>query len=111
MIRWIAALLSCAALAGIGLPSTTASADEVQQDEGTEKVVSIDEIPAPARRSLLREAAGAPIQRVEQETAHGQTVYEGVVKKGNEMVGITVDGNGKVVGAHIEKDEGSEHGD
>jgi uncharacterized membrane protein YkoI len=101
MHRWIAVLFSCAALAGAStLPSSSA-----QADEGQEKVVSLDQIPAAARTGLLREAAGAPIQKVEQETENGRTVYEGHVTKGNDVVGVVVDAEGKLVGTHSEKDE------
>jgi uncharacterized membrane protein YkoI len=80
--------------------NTTANADE-----GHEKVVSLDQIPAAARSGLLREAAGAPIQKVEQETEQGKPVYEGLVQKGNEKVGIVVDADGKLVGKHSETNE------
>jgi uncharacterized membrane protein YkoI len=75
-------------------------------DEGKEKVVTLDQIPAAARSGLLREAGGAPIQKVEEEqTDKGKTVYEGHVKKGNDVIGIVVDANGKLVGTHSESGE------
>jgi hypothetical protein len=101
MHRSTAVLLSCLALAGVA----TTSSERASADEGTEKVVSLDKIPAPAREGLLREAGGAPIQMVEQETNHGKTVYEGHVKKGNDVVGIVVDADGKLVGKHSEAGE------
>jgi uncharacterized membrane protein YkoI len=104
MIRWTAVLFSCVALTGAAASSTTASADE-----GKEKVVSLDQIPAAARSGLLREAAGAPIQKVEQETEQGKTVYEGIVQQGNDSIGIVVDADGKFVGKHSEKAEEGEH--
>jgi uncharacterized membrane protein YkoI len=101
----LAVLFSCAALAGAStLPSSSA-----QADEGKEKVVSLDQIPAAARTGLLREAGGAPIQKVEQEIENGKTVYEGHVKKGNDVVGIVVDADGKLVGTHSETNEKGEH--
>ena len=105
MHRWMAVLFSCAALAG----ATTLPSSSARADEGKEKVVSLDQIPASARTGLLREAAGAPIQKVEQETENGKTVYEGQVKKGNDVVGIVVDADGKLVGTHSETDGKGEH--
>jgi hypothetical protein len=101
MHRSTAVLLSCLAFAGV----SSTSSQSASADEGTEKVVSLDQIPAPARQGLLREAGGAPIQMVEQETNHGKTVYEGHVKKGNDVVGIVVDADGKLVGKHSEAGE------
>src|SRR3954469_16659688 len=92
------AVLFAVMTAGATMPSV-AQADE------DEKVVSLDQIPAPARQSLIREAKGAPIQRVEVEKAKGKTVYEGVIKQGDDMIGITVDAQGNVLGRHSEKNE------
>lgn len=96
--KWIAGLVVAMGL-GMAVP-TVVRADE------DERVVSIDDIPAPARTALLREAKGAPIRRVEVETEHGKTVYEGVILQGNDEVGITVDAKGNVLGRHLEKKEG-----
>jgi uncharacterized membrane protein YkoI len=107
MRKSMAVLFSCVAWTG----AMTLAPSNAGADEGKEKVVSLDQIPAAARTGLLREAAGAPIQKVEQETERGKTVYEGHVKKGNDVIGIVVDADGKLVGKHPEKDEKGEHGD
>ena len=93
---WLAAemIIPCAATA------TTTWAKEKE-----EKTAKLSEIPAPARDGLLREAKGAPILRVEVEKEHGRTVYEGVVKQGDQEIGIVVDAKGALVGRHTEKDE------
>lgn len=77
----------------------------IAQGDEDEKVVSIDQIPAPARASLVREAKGDAIVRVEVENHKGGAVYEGVVKHGDDMIGITVNADGKVLGRHSEKHE------
>jgi len=92
------AILLAAITVGATVPSI-AQADE------KEKIVSLDQIPAPARQSLLREAKGAAIQRVEVESEKGKTVYEGVIKQGDDMIGIVVDAQGTVLGRHSEKNE------
>jgi uncharacterized membrane protein YkoI len=91
-------LLAATMSLGAAVPSV-AHADE------KEKVVSIDQIPAPARAALIREAKGAPIRRVEVETEKGKTVYEGVIQQGDDLIGITVDAQGNVLGRHSEKGE------
>jgi uncharacterized membrane protein YkoI len=94
-----------AAVLGLG----TVAPSMAQADEKDEKVVSIDQIPRPAKDALMREAKGAPIERVEKESKDGKTVYEGVVKQGDKDVGIVVDAQGKVLGHHDEKKEKDEH--
>jgi hypothetical protein len=73
--------------------------------EHDETTVKLSDIPAAARDSLTREAKGSQIVRVEQEKQHGQMVYEGVIKRGNEETGIVVDASGKLLGRHSEKGE------
>jgi len=98
-------------IAALVTPSVSAATHAFANDnehQKEEKVVKLADIPAPARQALTREAKGAPIQRVEQENQHGQTVYEGVIKQGKEQVGITVDAEGKVLGRHSETGEHSQ---
>jgi uncharacterized membrane protein YkoI len=95
---WIATF---ATVIGLG----AAVSQGARADEKQEKIVSIDQIPAPARTALLSEAKGEPIRRVEIEMENGRSVYEGVVQKGSEEMGITVDAQGRVLGHHSEKKE------
>jgi hypothetical protein len=88
--------------------SLATAASSVAQAHGKEHQVSIDQIPPAAKSSLQREANGAEIRRVEVETKDQKTVYEGVVMQGNAEVGIMVDGDGRVLGRHPEKDETGE---
>lgn len=98
-------LLLIAALVAPAVPlAGTASAEE-----GKEKVVKLDDIPAPARQTLVKMAKGAPILRVEVEHEKGKTVYEGVIKEGKDEVGIVVDAKGNYIGKHSEKNEKEEH--
>ena len=77
-------------------------------DEGKEKVVKISDIPAPARETILREANGAPVLKVEVEKEKGRTVYEGVIRQGKDEIGIVVDAKGALIGKHSEKGEKGE---
>lgn len=95
-------LLLIAAMAAPTIPGV-ASANEEH-----EKTVKLEDIPAPARDRLLKEAKGAPFLRVEEEQKHGKTVYEGVIKQGKEEVGIVVDAKGAYMGKHSEKNEKGE---
>jgi hypothetical protein len=96
---WLLAL----ALAGVTVSavSVTASADE--KTEKHEKEVKLDQIPKPARDTILREAAGAPIMKVQEETEKNQTLYEAKVKKGDEVLDVKVDAKGALIDKHTEK--------
>jgi uncharacterized membrane protein YkoI len=95
-------------LTALVLPITS-SASTAWAHEKEEKIAKLSEIPAPARDALTREAKGAAILRVEVEKEHGRTLYEGVVKQGDEEIGIVVDAKGAVVSRHSEKNEKGEH--
>jgi uncharacterized membrane protein YkoI len=95
------ALATTAALA----MAPTAHADEKDEKEN-ETPVTMDTVPAPARATLQREAAGGQIVNVVKETDNGQTVYEAHVRQGSEVVGIEVDPNGKLLKKESETNEG-----
>lgn len=97
---WI--LAAALAVGTVPLAIPTVHADEKNEHE---KVIKLDDVPKPARDALVREAAGAPIVRVEQENEHGKVLYEAVVKKGDDLLGITVDPSGKLIDKHSEKHE------
>ncbi len=102
MKRWMwlfTAALTASAAAPI---AATAQADEKDEKETP---TSLDKIPAPARDGMLREAAGAPILGVVQETREGKAIYEAHVRKGNDIVGIEVDPSGKLLRIEPEKTE------
>lgn len=84
--------------------TVTASADEKHESN-----VTLDSIPAAARQTILKEAHGAPVLNVEIEKKNGKTLYEAHVKQGADVIGITVDADGKLVSKHSEKDEDEEH--
>jgi uncharacterized membrane protein YkoI len=93
--------LTTALVTGAALPAVAFAGDK-------ETVVSIDEIPAAARTGLIREAKGASILRVEVEKVKGKTGYEGVIKQGDDEMGIVVDAQGNLLGRHREKNEEGE---
>lgn len=94
-------LIAALAMPAVSLAGTAAA-------EEKEKVVKLDDIPAPAREKILKEAKGAPILRVEEEHQKSRTVYEGVIKQGKEEIGIVVDAKGNLIGKHSEKNEKGE---
>jgi uncharacterized membrane protein YkoI len=86
---------------GVG---ATAAATAQAHDEENEQVTTLDKIPTAARDRLVKEAAGAPITKVEQETSGGKTVYEAHVKTKAGEIAVTVDANGKLISKGREKE-------
>jgi uncharacterized membrane protein YkoI len=101
--RW--SWLLSLALVGAIAPINSAWADNEENEPESETKVSMGQIPAPARDAILKAAAGAPIVDVVQEMEQGKTVYEAHVRKGGQVVGITVDANGTLLGTHSETGE------
>ena len=92
-------------LLGAALTATLPVATTAVAGEGHEKSVKLEDIPAPARQTILKEAKGAPVLKVEEEQKHGKTLYEASVQQGKDEVGIVVDAKGKLIGKHSEKAE------
>ena len=93
-------LLLVAAMSTSTLCSFVALADGKHESH-----VTLESIPAPARQAILKEAHGAPVLNVEIEKKDGRTLYEAHVKQGNDVIGIVVDAEGKLIGKHSEKEE------
>jgi hypothetical protein len=89
-LAWVT-LFAAIAIGGAAVPSV-ARGDQM----------TIDQVPAKARATLVREAHGYPIRRVELDTQSGKTVYEGVIQQGDKEVAIAVDAQGNVRGRHSE---------
>jgi uncharacterized membrane protein YkoI len=69
-----------------------------------EKEVSIKEIPAAVKATILAEAEGGTIEEIELETEDGKTAYEADVIINGEEVEIQVAPDGTLLGKEIEDD-------
>ncbi|HEX8795817.1 MAG TPA: PepSY domain-containing protein [Polyangiaceae bacterium] len=105
MKRWMWLVAAALATAGTVATATTVQADEKNEGNENETPVSLDKIPKAAADALTREAGGARILDVVQETENGQTVYEAHVQSGNQVLGIEVDATGKVLKRENESNE------
>ena len=96
--RWILTTFATAALVVGGCKSMNMSKDkENEEAEGKEVKMSINDIPAAARDSLMRESNNATITTVDKEERHGKTVYEADAMMNGTNWEIVVDGDGKVI--------------
>lgn len=73
-----------------------------------EKEVTIDQVPAAVKATLLAEAKGATIQEIEMETKDGKTVYEAEVIIDGWEVDIVVASDGTLLGKETEDDDGDD---
>jgi hypothetical protein len=97
MARWRWLLSAALAASAISSIATAQSEDELT-DEGP---VPIEEIPAPARDAILREAGGGTLMEVHEETwQNGKPVYEGHIRQGTRTVTIWVDAEGNILHVH-----------
>jgi uncharacterized membrane protein YkoI len=85
--------------------SIAQSAEHYQIADKDKEKVSLDKIPAPARDTILREAAGAKLENVEIAKWNDTTVYEAHIRKGDSHTGIVVDAKGNLIEKHDEKNE------
>lgn len=99
--RW--ALVALLAL-GAGCAHNMNKHDE-EGEEANEVKMSFDQVPAPVRATLTREADGATIKTVDKEEQHGKTIYETDVMSGGKNWEIKVDENGKLVSKRIDNEE------
>jgi hypothetical protein len=96
----------------LGLSAGCASQQQQQQknaakeeeNEKNEVKMSINDVPADVRASLMKEANGAAIKTVDKEERNGQTVYEADAMVNGKNWEIVVDGNGKVVSKKLDNE-------
>ena len=69
--------------------------------EEADKKLTLDQLPAAVKDAVLKQANGAKISEIEEETKHGKTVYEVHVGETE----YTLDATGKVLRAKIDKDD------
>lgn len=70
--------------------------------------VTLEELPAAVRATLLKEAGGAAITEIERETEDGQTVYEAEFEVNGEEVEVKIAPDGTLLGREIEDKEEDE---
>lgn len=85
--------------------------DEDEDKDGDEQAVSIDQVPAAVKATILAEAKDAPIKKIEQETKNGQTAYEAEWIANGQEIEIKVGSDGKVLKRETEAAGDDEQGD
>jgi hypothetical protein len=98
---------SAAALLGLA----ACASDEHHEGEGKEIPVTMDQLPAPVKTTIVREAEGGTIGDVDQETKHDKLVYEADATIGGAPYEIKVSDDGTLLSKKLDDDEHEKGGD
>jgi len=79
--------------------------DKDDDEDEDEEQVSIDQVPAAVKATILEEAQGGTIEEIERETEDGKTVYEAEVIINGEEVEIEVAADGTLLSKKVEDDD------
>jgi uncharacterized membrane protein YkoI len=96
-----ALLLTLIAVGAIGMVTLVAGAND-------EEDVTLDQVPAAVKATILRESAGGRITEIERETKNGKTVYEAEFLLNGQEIEIKIAPDGTVIGREIEGAEDDE---
>jgi hypothetical protein len=73
--------------------------------EEDEKKVTIDQVPAAVKTTILAQANGAPITEIEEETKHGKTIYEAEFTANGVTTEVKVAADGTLLKTKVEKED------
>ena len=101
--KWIVA-------AAFAVPMVTATAygQEEKEESHPHETVKMENLPAPVKTTVQREAQGKTIESIKKETENGKTVYEVEVTSNGKGEEIEISDSGTVLerhAAHQEKRE------
>jgi len=85
--------------------------DEGDNEDEDEEEVSLDDVPAAVKATILKEAAGAEIEEVVKETEDGHTVYEAELIINGQETDIKVAADGTLLGKEVEDEDDEEDDD
>jgi len=76
-----------------------------EEDEDDEQQVSIDQVPAAVKATILAEAKGKTIEEFVTETEDGRTIYEAEVIIDGQETDIKVAADGTLLGKEVENED------
>jgi uncharacterized membrane protein YkoI len=102
----VSAFLFAVSLAGV---SAIADENEKGENETNEVKVTMDQLPAPVKTTVEKEAQGGQIGELEKATQNGKTIYEADLTVGGKKSEIHVSEDGMVLSREAGHEEGEEH--
>lgn len=94
---------------GIGLVG--AMAVWAAEKEGKEEKVTIDQVPAAVKATIMKMAEGGKVAEIVRETEDGKTTYEAAVEKGGNEYEVKVAEDGSLIAREAGDKEEKEEGD
>jgi len=85
--------------------------DDDDEDEDDEELVSIDQVPAAVKATILKEAQGGTIKEIERENEDGRIIYEAEVIIDGQEVEIEVAADGTLLSKEVEDDDDEDDDD
>ncbi|MBS3763095.1 MAG: PepSY-like domain-containing protein [Planctomycetes bacterium] len=76
-----------------------------EEEEEGEVEMSLDQVPEPVRKAILKHAGQHAVEEVELQTGHGRRFYEAEWEENGREVEITVAPDGTVLGREVEEDD------
>lgn len=105
--RWIVMLLAMVAAGCTNMATHKAE----EEDEGKEVKIDFSQAPEAAQNTLRREAQGATIKTLDQEThKDGKVYYEADVKIEGTNYEIVVNADGKLIHKKIDQEDNEKQG-
>ena len=101
-----ASLVGCANMAKPGEKKDGEKKEEKKDEK--EVKMTLDQVPAAVKATLLKEAGDAKIGNVDKVTDDGKTIYETDIKVGGKEFEIKVAEDGKLISKKLEEDEKDE---
>jgi uncharacterized membrane protein YkoI len=98
-----AMLLLLVSLGAVGTLTLAAWAGGGQEEE-----VTLDQVPAAVKATILRESAGGKITEIERETKDGKVTYEAEFIIDGREVEIEISPDGQVIGREVETEQDDE---
>jgi len=98
--------------AAVGAPFVLgwAPGDPVPVDDG-ERKITIDQVPAAVKATILREAGDNKIEELEVETENGVTTYEAEWHEGGKEIEIKVAADGTLLAREVEDEDNDDDDD
>lgn len=102
--RWMLAAVAAMGM-GLGLGCSHMVHNDEEGEEANEVKMAFDQVPAPVRATLTREAHGATIKTVDREEQHGKTIYETDVMENGQNWEIKVAQDGTLISRKVDNEE------
>ncbi len=107
--RWLIAVVLGIGLLGASLVLARPGGEEKESKAGLkEREVTIDEVPKPVRKTILKQAGKNKIREIEEVTQDGRTIYEAEWVAEGKEVDVQVGADGKLLGREVEGAERKE---